>query len=93
MNLNCGMTLIMGCPAIYSNLANIVSISHFSNICGKCIYICVYICVCVCVCIYIYIYIYTYLINKVMPYYYLKMIPTHVSHIQVYVYSVSNEDS
>ena len=55
MNLNCGMTLIMGCPAIYSNLANIVSISHFSNICGKGIYIYMYIYMCVCVCIYIYL--------------------------------------
>ena len=80
MNLNCGMTLIMGCPEIYSNLANIVSISHFSNICDKCIYICV----CVCVCIY--------LINKVIPYYYLKMIPSRVSHIQVYMYYVFKED-
>ena len=80
MNLNCGMTLIMGCPEIYSNLAIIVSISHFSNICDKCIYI--YVCVCVCI----------YLINKVIPYYYLKMIPSRVSHIQVYMYYVFKED-
>ena len=39
MNLTYGMTLIMGYPEIYSSLVNVVSISHFSHICGKSIHI------------------------------------------------------
>lgn len=35
MNLNCGMTLVIGCPKISSSLANVFSNLHCSNIIGK----------------------------------------------------------